>query len=792
MQTDGNRSRSRLHNLVRPVLNGLLAFVVSFSLFNVAGFAYAVDKVKVPDVVNKTLKVATNELESQGFRWQIADGCSTYDGATVTETDPWPNSQADFGSTITLWTEEKEIVIDEMTLGYWNNTQEDQSLVQFPATDNGQVPMIDTRYGSVQLAASVKWRGGSYVLATSEAGGLGSGDLLWGSSDEGVATVDPYGLVTATGAADGVVTITCTLTNDLYTPKSVADAGGFIQAQIAVQIIGQAGAYPIAVAIVNEENVPIGADGIVIEASDGTAEYQPYVRVMYSDGTFKCNAPYCDPSIYASEIAGLEWSGGNSQIAYVNKTSGLITPIKDAHGSTEVIATVQGGRDGAVSDTVFLNIEGLSEAQPAETLTVRVVYSQDLGTDVSSKVYTPTTIAQASQSGALVDSPYTQVRTTGTFRTMSGRGVYVEDILADVGVKDTSEVVALMCSATDGTQQGFVPASVLFDQANYYFPNFDATNAQGVHNTSGGYRVYPMIAVASYVADNSTKVDFNNLNETSRFELLLGNNGNQTGDYAAHYSIYCIYELDIILAGAPPIDFGKDDDGGPQEPGGPQDPGDGDGDHNGDGQQPSGDDGANGDPDDSGNGTGGQDDEGKGDEGTANGDQTGGDNHDGNNAGASVVLGIGGNPTDADLNDAQADSGAQGSQSPSSSLSALLNDGSYSAEEIEALDEMLQEEIEKKEEEAEKVEEADDTKLPETGRKYSVFEMMSKSNDDFDIDHENPLAPFMLPAACTLAAASGTISAARQSKEQGHPWSLKKLFRALFRRNRAAYPRKPY
>lgn len=730
-ESDFAQSRAGNRLVMRAFLNALIAFLLAFSTLFIASEAYAASTVTVPDVTGKTLQEAVNTLQSRNLKYKIADGCSNYVRAKVTDQNPYSRSKVSQGTTVTLWTKQQETVIDEMVLGYYYDVVKedgttDKQLIQFPKAEEGWIPWIQEKNASVQLALSVKWRGESYVLSSNSDSGISNSDIQWGSSDTNIATVD-RGLVKATGAADGDVTITCTLINKNYTPSAASEP---ITAQIVVRVIGQQGAYPIGMVIVDEYDVAIGSAGIVFEKADGTSEYQAYVRVKYSDGSYKCNAKYCDPSRYSKEISGLTWRTGNEKIAVVGQTTGLVSPAKNGAGSTELVATMTGGKNGELSSAVYITIKGLGEVQPASTLTVNVVYEKDRTEVVSSKIYNTSTLAQASQSHSFVQAAYTQTKSTGGFRTVSAEGVYLDDILADSGVKDTQNVYGLILKANDGVNNGFVPGGALFQKANYYFPNFDAVSSTGVHNTSGGVKVYPMVAVRSYSANESTDVDFTKMDGNYCFELCLGNNGGTLDDTTARYSIHWAYEITVVLNGAPKTHLGNDEDGSGEEIG------------NGSGNQG-----------EEGQGQTGTDNEGQGQGGSGvdeENNSSGGDEGDSNNSGKNITLGIGGEKTDQPLNDA------------SQSVGAAASEASQSFSEAE--------ETQQERPETEEVEEQiEETTSPEDSKRWQVYEMMSKTKDDFDLDYNNPLEPFMIPAALGIAAVSGTRTVVRTRKEQGRP-----------------------
>lgn len=529
----------------------------------------ATQKVKVPNVCGKTLLEAANILNQNGLSYEVAQGYSTYKGAVVDSTDPWGGATVDFGSTVILYPKEYENAIDNMKVGFYKYVAKTDSdgnptlenvFVQFPdQTQATDIPWIEEKNGEIQLGLSVHWMGKSWENAS---GSLRQSDVMWGTSDKDIATVDEKGKVTATGKKDGEVIVTCTLKN--YNPAASTTP---ISATIKIQVIGQSGNYPVEMVIVDENNNPYGNSDIIFDRSDGADQRNLYVRVLYSDNTRVSNAPSTDPAQakYVNKIPGLSWAVDDTRFAYIDPFTGIVNPMPNISGKTAVTATILGGKDGAITAHTYINIKGMSSAPPSDKLAVHVYYSSDLNNEVSSKIYTAQSIRAASSTGGLVQQAYSQVGQNGDWRTVSGEGVYLKDVLADVGVTDLNSVYGLICKATDGTNNGWVPGGVLFGQTGYYFPYFGNVNSQGVHNTSGGSVAYPMIALRSYAADKSTEVHFDTMNGNNCFEILLGNHGSSNGnnsDVAMHYSIYKMYDMKIILSGSPQVEYGKNPDGG--------------------------------------------------------------------------------------------------------------------------------------------------------------------------------------------------------------------------------------
>lgn len=546
--------------------------------------------VTVPNVANMTLADAKAELESTGLVFKLGEGSSNKATAKVSGTDPWAGTAVPKGSTVLVYAQDAEPKIVEMQLGYHTGRTltysdghtEPEIAWADPNATSYDPAWIESRGGTLQLACRVKWNTtGSFVVSTSNEG-IAATDIRWGTSDERIATVDAAGLVQATGLSNDPVTITCTLINQTYIPSNIS-AGQTIHATIDVNLAGQRGEYPEEVVVVDANGKALGQGDVILSNDDGTAYTQLFARIRYTDGlgniSYKVTSPSCGPNcvagvhshVAASEVSGLTWSIGDSTtsatIVNIEPATGIVTPVPGVAGTAQAVCTVLGGKDGPVKGTTDVIIEGLTDAPPSDTLTVQVVYDEDRSYVASTGTYNAQTLARTSASGALYQAAYTQVKTSGLWRTVSGEGVKLRDVLADVGVSDLSQVQYIIKAANDGVTNALTSGTILFNRASYYFPNFDQVDSRGNHNLNGGIMAEPMIALRSYWAEQSTERNFTDMNADNRFELLLGNNGTDTDLAAAEHSTYKMHTITVVLKGGPPIPPEEEEHPGPGQGG---------------------------------------------------------------------------------------------------------------------------------------------------------------------------------------------------------------------------------
>jgi hypothetical protein len=476
----------------------------------------------VPYVMEKTIVDARSLLVAAGFH-VVVQGDSS-DSSIVVSQDVM--GSAPVGSTVTITGEAAPTpTVTSIQVGYVD--PQSGTYVQLPQLSQGQVPTVTQKGGRIQLLSTVYWSTG--------AGGYASDQgvrVSWATEDPSIATIDQTGMLTA--VKDGTVKITCT---DL--------THGGVSSSIDVKIVGQSGAYVTEVLITDENGTSYGDSRIIFKKLDGTQSAQPYATVKYSDGTEKC-------TWRGDKIDNLVWSSTDSEICYVNDATGRLIPKDD--GSVREVATVSGGIDGAVSGYVYVVIDTgryNSEYWPSDTLKIQVVYASDESKVAKEKDYD---VGSFSSLG-LVQNAYTIITSNGHYATDSAMGVPVTTVLSDMGI-DPSEISVFRLFANDsngGSNGAQISKSYLLDRTGYYFPNMDATL------TIGAVPSVPMIAICDSWCEDSTKVDYSQMNEGRRFRMVLGSSS--LTDACGSKSVKFINTIKIVMSGAPPVSPGDNGNG---------------------------------------------------------------------------------------------------------------------------------------------------------------------------------------------------------------------------------------
>lgn len=208
--------------------------------------------------------------------------------------------------------------------------------------------------------------------------------------------------------------------------------------------------------------------------------------------------------------------------------------------------------------------------------------------------------------------------------------------------------------------------------------------------------------IATRTAESSTKADFSRLNGNDQFRLCIGTSGDKT-DNSAQRSRYNISDVKIVMKGSPPTGSGGGD--GPENPGDdPKSPG-------------------------LGGGAGGPSGPGSGSTGVGSG---------------AGNAGIGAAAMDSSGSVDKAKTGL--ADSTDYQQSAEGSEGAAGGQEGS--------------------DEASEGGTGQGGRRWQVYQMMSKAKSETDpADRNNPLEPFLLPTVLAMAAAGGTSTTARFRKE---------------------------
>ncbi len=386
----------------------------------------------------------------------------------------------------------------------------------------------------VQLNTYYEDASGSGVLleAANSTTDLGAIDIEWESSDTGVVTVNPYGLVTPVG--NGSAWVTARVKN--------AAALGDVSVSVEFVVDGQSGQYVNSVDIVDETGESI--TGTVVIASDGrTPEYyQLYARVTWVDADGNVTRTEC--TLDGALSVDYYWStAGNTSILYVNSSTGRVATQEAGIGA--IVVSVAGGVGGAmVSDTVYFRVDnGQDGNNPADSLTLNVVYE-----DYPDQVVNSVTYSAAELEGMLpqVTNNYTVIGNS-TFATIRATGYMFIDVVKLAGV-DLDDILQFRFGTAD-SYDAPVSYSYLFGSARYYFPNYD------INSTAESEVVPPILATASYLVWNASYVSpETELSDGMRYRLVFGVSGR--GDSNTSRQVYYINTINIVLKGAPPVQTG--------------------------------------------------------------------------------------------------------------------------------------------------------------------------------------------------------------------------------------------
>lgn len=395
---------------------------------------------------------------------------------------------------------------------------------------------LGTKGGRLRMLACVSWDNGcSYYQSDADWKDV---SLSWTSSNSAVATVDSCGIVTA--VSNGTAVITCT------TPNGTSGT-------MSIEVFGQAGAYVFSAVATDASGAPL--DSGYQPFNDMSETRQFYVRLTYSDQTTECNAPGASDYAASFSNATCQWSSQNTDVGYVNPTSGMFKPKADGH--TKVVLTATGGdptyNGGIVTAEVLINVDtgnyGDGNA-PSSSLHIQVVYEKQpdlVGKDVTLSIDE----LKALQN---VQCVYTLTKSAGDYVTDSAEGIYLSTLLDHLGMS-VDDVAYFKFSANDGANPGNITKSFLFDYARYYYPlaNWSSTNKQ--------VAVAPMLAYAdSWHEGGSCAADYSTLNYGTCFRLVFGSTGLKDGQTSR--SLKFINSMTVVLAGAPPTGWGTADNTG--------------------------------------------------------------------------------------------------------------------------------------------------------------------------------------------------------------------------------------
>ncbi len=160
-----------------------------------------------------------------------------------------------------------------------------------------------------------------------------------------------------------------------------------------------------------------------------------------------------------------------------------------------------------------------------------------------------------------VTNSYTLIKNDGNWSRMDAYGIYFANLLSDQGLT-IDEIEGFYFGATDEYNMGFVGCSWLFETPRYYFPNLSIGN--GLQDAR---QVAPMIGLATYeetLGDGLVDINPDELSTQTRFRLCLGAENTTVNN--AQQSIYNVFQITVILEGAPPIGWGDPNNGSGTQP----------------------------------------------------------------------------------------------------------------------------------------------------------------------------------------------------------------------------------
>lgn len=396
---------------------------------------------------------------------------------------------------------------------------------------NGDMPNVEiTRKGQlVQLNGYYTDTSGDGVMyeTASTDSPLGRVDLIWTSSDDSIATVDPNGLVTPRG--NGTATITATTANP-------ADQGS---AALCVPFVidGQEGEYVGSVEITDADGNPI-YDTIVIDSpSDTTQYYQLYATITWVDAE---GSVIREERASAESSATYRWvAAGNTNVVSVNERTGRVATLEPGVGAAEI--RVEGGVGGqTITDTVYVQVVTgqQSDGMPAQSLTINVFYQSFPDEPAVSEEFS---LDELASRFSQVTHFYTMLNGS-TFGTMKATGYLFKDVLSLVNVPLESII-----SFSFGTGDNYVnniSYAALFNTTRYYFPDID------IGRTAGGQVVPPILATAAYInMGAATVLPSQQLDENVRFRLCFGATG--IGDANTSMQVHSIHTVNITIPDPP-------------------------------------------------------------------------------------------------------------------------------------------------------------------------------------------------------------------------------------------------
>lgn len=414
---------------------------------------------------------------------------------------------------------------------------------------------ISTKGGAIQFDSVIFWNDWSENRNS-------TAHVTWSTSDSSIATISPAGILTAKG--DGAVQVRATV-NGSHTAT-----GSTMVATAWVTTVGQGdGRYVTAVRILDSNGNELGSDPYVIEADLSTAQDHFYALVDVYDPLAQRTDSYSTRdgliSAQTSDISDVIWYVGDGAMAAVDELSGMYRP--SVYGITRLFVKSTAGLGGAViQNSISINMKdpngGMVEEgyHPQDSIAIKAYYELYPPANIKDDndqayVINKTYSASEVESMGTVTATYTAIG-SGSYYTMTGRGVPLSNLLASAGV-NINGVSSLAFGTADMIDR---PTSYpyIFATNRYYYPNID------IGSYADAVQVYPILALESNEIRNAETAPNYAMSEGTRFRLLFGS----TPDGGtSQYQIKWIHTLYVVLAGGPSVEEGDGPGGGGGTPG---------------------------------------------------------------------------------------------------------------------------------------------------------------------------------------------------------------------------------
>ncbi len=591
------------------------------------------------------------------------------------------------------------------------------------ATGYSATVSIEEHAGTMQLVSLLTW---NYNGKTEDESGAGR--VTWESTDAKVASVSPEGLVTAIG--DGSCDVKCSIAADQGITGGV-DA----VATVHLNVSGQSNAARVTDISICCDGTRVDGYGDPIIKSVEESELATETLALYAEVTVLLDPAGGQTKSYSTKdgllskqvpgLADIVWSVENSDYADIDAVNGSYR--QNNFGASAVYATWGQGTGYEVRQKATITYRDVNPPDdtdgfsPQTTLRIKAYYEVSTTGETFDKppaddsgqfVVDKTLSLEQVQGIDSTTATYSSVDSgTGSYMTITGTGAYLSKLVDEAGVKIDGIDGFWFQTADSGGGVYAEGASYdfLFGTERYWYPR---AKDGGTERYADAEQVWPIVAWETsqlHKNDGNCQPDYDMSNGRS-FCLLMG--GSKAGGNSSKWArnIKTIY---IKLKGRAPAQGGDDDGGGktdpvnpddppaPDDPPGPEEPDENPGEKDG------------GDKD--GNGQGNEGDE-----------KTGGKDNGGTAAGTGDSDG-GSGTGDSDGTNGGAQAGGKSGASRTPRAAARMQ-SETSQSKTEA------------------------APTAAKSMKYYVYQGMNNNEveDAQDLDYDNPLAPYVLPAALVV------------------------------------------